>query len=180
MNVLEPFTMSYRSRVRKAKVSTNPTDDEVNKGLRDRSARVRLAWAERTDFTPTMSQVLRGLSDNYHIAKVWAGNYGYTMTSTIFNEIVRKDCANLRRIALSRLDYIPNSAEVDILLDDRAAMVLTALASRTDIMFTSEQLERGLRNAASDPVLKRLWLNRTKDYLRVLLNSEDEQMDFIL
>ncbi|WP_291492532.1 hypothetical protein [Desulfurella sp.] len=127
----EKFTNDTYIAISAAKISfdTQKTSNDVKTifhelsiiktGLNDESYIVKLAWASRTDFTPTHEQVERGLTDNERvIRKTWA----------------------------QRLDWTPTPEQFERGVCDIDTDVVMAWLQRPNLKFSPSQIERGLQH----------------------------------
>lgn len=131
-----------------ARMDLTPTPEQVETGLCDGSADVRLAWSARRDYTPSTDQIRRGMSDSH--------------------ESVRVKFAE-------RLDWSPSAEDVDIGVNDPDYVVRLTWARRTDFVPTREQVDRGLNDGRLE--IQLAWIKRrdfvpTLEQVRNALNSQ--------
>jgi len=70
------FTIRTKDQ-RRHNVATKPSANcnELERGLTDEKWAIRAAWCNRTDFTPTLEQIERGLADkSAEVRNAWVRN----------------------------------------------------------------------------------------------------------
>ena len=151
------------------------TDEQLEVGLRDASARIRRIYAFRPPQVqlgqivgtkaayPTMIQFQRGLDDpDPDVRHTWSCNTYYRPTATQIEKGLTDRNDDVRSVWARRSDFTPSAQQMDRGLRDKKWLVRHFFASRKDFTPTPEQVERGLVDM--DPFVRSAWAGRT-DYV---------------
>jgi len=139
---LEYAEMAYHNSCR-----YHLTKSQIEQGLIDSSAAVRLVFAKRTDFIPNAEQIERGLTDvSDEIRRMFASRLDIQLTpAQIERGLI--DTACMVRIAFAqRDDFVPSLDQIERDLVDIDDRVRFAFARRVDFTPSLLQVERGLKD----------------------------------
>ena len=200
-----------------------PSDEQIGRGLSDISAKVRHAWVSRGDVHPNSDQMDAGLNDrSAHVrcGFILSGGpitieqcdilmtdsslmvrrsmgfvSGYSPTPQQFEKGAISDMDSLvRRIWVSREDFIPNEEQIWKIMGDLSASVRSGIATkkmkvtadmvecgltdeswlvrllcagRSDIQPSEEQIRRGMSDESK--IVSDKWISRMSEFIDTTL-----------
>lgn len=175
--------LTHRSfRVRKAllerSLDLSLTDQQVTRGLTDRSRQVRSAWASSYNFTPNSEHVEIGLTDMDYIVRLrWISRTDYTLSSEHIMHGLRSSDPETVSRWISRLRSLSES-DVDAYLNHESSIVRQAIAQNILIYLNDQQVTRGLSD--SDSGVRYHWSMRaftpTPEQVELMLTDENAEL----